>query len=105
MLLTWLLLVHGALPVADSLGIYSGRERQLDVRIPRFEADALVDGDLRDSVWAGAAVLTGFSQYAPNDGVAAADSTQVLVWYTASAIYFGIRAFESVLAGAVGSTG
>src|SRR5438876_7106554 len=73
---------------------YSGRDRQLDVRIPRFEADAVIDGDLADSVWAGAARLTGFSQYAPNDDVPAADSTQVLVWYSATAIYFGIRAFE-----------
>ena len=77
----------------DSL-LYSGRDRQLDVRLPRFDADALVDGNLRDSVWSRAALLTGFSQYAPNDGVGAADSTQVLVWYSPSAIYFGIRAFE-----------
>src|SRR5919109_893458 len=46
------------------------------------------------SVWARAARLTGFSQYAPNDGVPAADSTEVLVWYSPNAIYFGIRAFE-----------
>src|SRR2546430_6510920 len=44
-----------------------------------------------DSTWARAALLTGFSQYAPNDGVSAVDSTQVLVWYSANAIYFGIR--------------
>src|SRR3989449_4160872 len=73
---------------------YSGRDRQLDVRIPRLEAEVVIDGDLSDSVWAHAARLTGFSQYSPNDGVPAADSTQVLVWYSASAIYFGIRAFE-----------
>src|SRR5437016_2958521 len=73
---------------------YSGRDRQLDVQIPRFEADAVIDGDLSDSVWAHAAWLTGFSQYSPNDDVPAADSTQVLVWYSATAIYFGIRAFE-----------
>src|SRR2546421_12472687 len=79
---------------ADSTRTYSGRDHQLDVRIPRFEADAVIDGDLADSVWAGAARLTGFSQYAPNDDVPAADSTQVLVWYLATAIYFGIRAFE-----------
>jgi hypothetical protein len=90
MLLTLCLLLH----CADSLGIYSGRDRQLDVRIPRFEADVLIDGALGDSLWARAAVLTGFSQYAPNDGVPAADSTQILVWYSTSAIYFGIRAFE-----------
>src|SRR2546422_4693025 len=78
----------------DSAPTYSGRDHQLDVPIPRFEADVVVDGDLVDSVWARAARLTGFSQYSPNDGVPAADSTKVLVWYSASAIYFGIRAFE-----------
>src|SRR5881409_3740976 len=92
MLLTLCLLLSCAGP--DSLGIYSGRERQLSVRIPPFDADVVIDGDLSDSVWARAALLTGFSQYAPNDGVAAADSTQVLVWYSSSAIYFGIRAYE-----------
>src|SRR5256712_12815700 len=92
MLLTLCLLLHCS--SADSLGIYSGRQRQLDVRIPRFDTDAVVDGELGDSVWAHAALLTGFSQYAPNDGVSAVDSTQVLVWYSANAIYFGIRAFE-----------
>src|SRR5881396_1104282 len=78
----------------DSAPTYSGRDHQLDVPIPRFETDVVMDGDLADSVWAHAARLTGFSQYSPNDGVPAADSTQVLVWYSATAIYFGIRAFE-----------
>src|SRR6266540_56193 len=90
MLLTLLLLGQ----LADSVLIYSGRDRQLDVRIPRVEADIVIDGDLSESVWVHAAALSGFSQYAPNDGVSAADSTQVLVWYSSSAIYFGIRAFE-----------
>ena len=90
MLLAALVLLH----CCDSAPSYSGRARQLDVPIPRFEADATIDGDLADSVWTHAARLTGFSQYAPNDGLAAADSTQVLVWYSATAIYFGIRAFE-----------
>jgi hypothetical protein len=91
MLLTlWLLL--GAAP--DTLGVYSGRDRQLDVRIPRFDLDVLVDGDLQDSAWIRAALLTGFSQYAPGDGIPAVDSTRVLVWYSSSAIYFGIQAFE-----------
>src|SRR5216117_1396941 len=89
-----LLAVCVVLLCADSASTYSGRDRQLDVRIPRFEADAVIDDDLSDSVWARAARLTGFSQYSPNDDVPAADSTQVLVWYSATAIYFGIRAFE-----------
>jgi len=92
MLLTLCVLLGCAEP--DSLGIYSGRGRQLDVRIPRFDTEVVIDGDLSDSTWARAALLTGFSQYAPNDGVSAVDSTQVLVWYSANAIYFGIRAYE-----------
>src|SRR5881397_1443538 len=89
MLLALCVLLH----CCDS-ATYSGRDRQLDVQVPRFEADAVIDGDLSDSVWAHAARLTGFSQYSPNDDVPAADSTQVLVWYSATAIYFGVRAFE-----------
>ena len=45
-------------------------------------------------MWKQAALLTGFSQFAPQDGIAADDSTQILVWYSATSIHFGIRAFE-----------
>ena len=72
---------------------FSGRERQLEVAPPRTEAEIVVDGRLDEAVWRAAAVLTGFSQYAPVDGNAALDSTEVLVWYSPSAIHFGIRAF------------
>ncbi len=75
-------------------GTYSGTARQLDVKVPRFEQPVAIDGHLDEPVWKSAAVLTGFSQYAPSDGVPAADSTQVLVWYSATAIHFGIRAFQ-----------
>src|SRR3954462_11868199 len=92
MLLTLCLLLACRAP--DSPGIYSGRDRRLDVAIPRFDADITIDGDFAETPWLHAATLTGFLQYAPNDGVPAADSTQVLVWYSHTAIYFGIRAFE-----------
>ena len=39
-------------------------------------------------------VLTGFSLYQPVDGRPAPDSTEVLVWYSPTAIHFGVRAFE-----------
>src|SRR5256886_4220659 len=71
-----------------------GRVQELAWRIPRLEAELVIDGAVWDSVWARGARLSGFSQSAPNDGVPAADSTQVLVWYSGSAIYFGIRAYE-----------
>lgn len=54
-----------------------------------------MDGTLDDPVWQQAAVLTGFSEYTPVDGPPAQDSTEVYVWYSHRAIYFGVRAFET----------
>ncbi|HEY3013094.1 MAG TPA: DUF5916 domain-containing protein [Gemmatimonadales bacterium] len=93
MLLALLLLVYpDSVPLPT---IYNGRAGQLEVRIPRHEAAPSIDGKLDEAVWGEAALLTGFSQFSPTDGVPASDSTQVLVWYSASAIHFGIRAFEA----------
>ena len=79
----------------DPASVYSGRDGRLDVHPPRLEAEVKVDGKLDEPAWAEAAMLTGFSQFTPVDGIPAADSTEVLVWYSATAIYFGIRAFEA----------
>jgi hypothetical protein len=76
--------------------VYNGRANELRVKPPRLdEAGSAVDASLDEPQWRQAAVLTGFSQFSPQDGVPAQDSTQVLVWYSATAIHFGIRAFES----------
>src|SRR5215472_3664784 len=75
--------------------VYDGRSGRLNVRIPHVDTDAPVDGTLAAPTWQQAAVLTGFSEYQPVDGVPAEDSTQVLVWYSSRAIYFGIRAYEA----------
>ena len=65
------------------------------VSIPRVaDAVARVDGRLDEPVWARAAVLRDFSQYLPNDDRPADDSTTVLVWYSPTAIWFGIRAYQ-----------
>lgn len=74
--------------------VYNGRDRQLTVAIPRIESDVTIDGRLDEPVWRNAALLTGFSLYQPADGRPAPDSTEVRVWYSPTAIYFGIRAFE-----------
>jgi hypothetical protein len=79
--------------------VYSGRANQTRVKIPRFDSSVRIDGVLDEPVWQDAALLTGFSEYRPVEGRAAADSTEVRVWYSAHAIYFGVRAF-----GPAGST-
>jgi hypothetical protein len=87
--LTW---PHPHLPVQPT---YSGRANDVHVRASRVEASAVIDGNLNEAVWSDAALLTGFSQFSPQDGIPAADSTQVLVWYSPTALYVGIRAFEA----------
>ena len=52
---------------------------EMTAAIDAFEADATIDGALTDSVWQHAAVLTGFSEFSPQDGIPAADSTQANV--------------------------
>lgn len=82
--------------VLHSTRPYSGTMGQTAVTVPRIaESGVVVDGQLSEDVWAQAAVLTGFSEYSPVDGRPAEDSTEVLVWYSPTAIWFGVRAFES----------
>ena len=73
--------------------VYDGRRGSLAVSTPRDAATIEVDGVLNEPVWRKAALLTGFSQYFPTDGVAARDSTEVFVFYTPTALHVGIRAY------------
>jgi hypothetical protein len=75
--------------------VHSGRDDRTAVRPPRAELPVAIDGVLDEPVWAQAVTLSGFSQFSPVDGVPAQDSTEVLVWYSPTAIHFGIRAFEA----------
>jgi len=74
--------------------VYNGRQNQTTVAIPKVDAKPDIDGNLDEAVWRQAALLTGFSLYQPVDQRPAPDSTEVLVWYSTEAIYFGIRAYE-----------
>ena len=71
---------------------FSGVDRQLQVPAPRLDAEVTIDGVLDEPVWQQAAALTGFSRYAPVDGGPADRETEVLVWYSPTAMHFGIRA-------------
>jgi hypothetical protein len=76
--------------------VFSGRNGELDVTAVRVEDPGItVDARLDEPAWARAAVLTDFTQYEPVEGMAATEPTQVRVFYTSSAIYFGIEAFDS----------
>jgi hypothetical protein len=83
-------------PIASSPDprVYSGREGRIEVAPPKLAETVVVDGVLDEPAWTRAAILTGFSQFTPVDGQAAADSTEVLVWYSSRALHLGVRAWD-----------
>ncbi|MFP5353757.1 MAG: DUF5916 domain-containing protein [Gemmatimonadota bacterium] len=83
-------------------GVFHGRLGQVDVAPPRLEQSVTIDGVLGEAAWGEAALLTGFSQFQPADQRPSTDSTEVLVWYSPTAIHFGVRAFAP--AGSVNAT-
>lgn len=76
--------------------VFHARDGHAEVRLSTAQADSLVtvDGRLDEPIWHSAALLTGFSLYQPVDGRPSPDSTEVRVWYSPTAMHFGIRAFE-----------
>jgi len=87
--------LSGTTASSDS-AVFSGRNGQLDVTLPRIQdPDIDIDGRLDEDVWAHAAVLSDFTQYQPVEGIPATEPTEVRIFYTADAIYFGLRAFDS----------
>jgi hypothetical protein len=76
----------------SSQATHSGQAGQVDVVPPRLDQGVEIDGHLDEPAWAAAASLTDFSTYAPVDGAPSPTRTEVLVWYSPAAIYFGVRA-------------
>ncbi len=75
--------------------VYSGLEGQIDIAAPRAaDPDIAIDGRLDDAAWSEAALLTGFSQFDPTEGIPATQETEVLLLISEDAIYFGVRAFD-----------
>ena len=63
---------------------------------PRVVAEVVIDGRLDEAVWRQATRLDGFHQFQPVDSRPAEDSTVVLVWYSPTAIHFGVLAYDRV---------
>ena len=88
-------LLMASATLLQAQGTFHGRQGELVARVAANDATITIDGILDETAWKAASRLTGFSSYLPFDGRPAQDSTEVLVWYSASAVYFGIRAFET----------
>jgi hypothetical protein len=75
--------------------VYSGREGNLDVAVPQIgEPQVRIDGRLDEPIWQQAALLKDFTQFEPVEGIPSTEATEVYVFYSSDAIYFGIRAWD-----------
>jgi hypothetical protein len=63
--------------------------------VPRIEEQVVIDGRLDEPAWKAAARLTGFWEYRPTDSRPASERTEVLIWYSPSALHIGVLAFDS----------
>ncbi|HET8644925.1 MAG TPA: DUF5916 domain-containing protein, partial [Vicinamibacteria bacterium] len=79
-----LLAARAPLPAADAP----------TVTVPRLETELAIDGVLDEPAWEQAGRLEGFHQYQPVDGRPAEEKTEVRVFYTPTAICFGIVALD-----------
>ena len=61
---------------------------------PQIDTAIAIDGRLDEPVWQRAARINGFHQFRPVDQRAADQRTEVLVWYSPTAMYFGIIAHD-----------
>ena len=68
------------------------QEARPAVAVPRLSAVVTIDGVLDEPVWQQAARLDGFHQYQPADGRPARERTEVMLWYSANALFVGIKA-------------
>ena len=81
--------------VRDEAATYTGASAEIEVATPSVvDADIDIDGRLDDAVWSQAALLDGFTQFKPVEGIAASQRTEVLVLVDEDAIYFAIKAFD-----------
>jgi hypothetical protein len=88
-------LVLTSLLISPDTLLFSGRIQQLEVNPPRIESPQIrIDGELAEEVWDNAAVLAGFTQYEPVEGIPSTEDTEVRVLYSQEAIYFGVQAFD-----------
>ena len=84
------------LPTVATASTNEDPDGEIVRQVPRIEgAEITIDGILSEGVWSSAERFSGFSDYLPIDGRPSQDSTEVLVWYSPTAIHFGIRAYET----------
>lgn len=89
-------LAAGELEASSAPRLVAGSDTLAALRIdPDLEGGVHVDGLLSEPFWQRAAVIDGFMQREPEEGVPATETTEVRVVYDDDALYVGIVARDS----------
>nr|MBA3247098.1 carbohydrate binding family 9 domain-containing protein [Pyrinomonadaceae bacterium] len=83
-----------AAPAPAKSSIALPPEKAQPVRIPRFSAAPVIDGQLDEEVWKQAVVLKDFYQINPGDNIAPTAPTELLIGYDDRHLYLGWRAYD-----------
>ncbi len=89
-------------------GVAYGQESRTDSRPFAIEAPLaarppVIDGVIGDDEWAGAAVVSEFTQVEPVEGAKPSERTEILILVDADAIYFALKCFDSAPEGVAGT--
>ena len=91
---------------APAAAVYDGGAGLLEVASPSVpEAEIVIDGELGEAAWESAALLTGFTQFDPVEGVPATQRTEARVLVTPDAVYLGVMAYDDEEGGIRGTLG
>jgi hypothetical protein len=69
-------------------------EKARPVHIPRLEKAPIIDGQINDEAWKGAAVFNDFYQVEPGDNLPPSQPTEVLMGYDSKSLYIAFRAHD-----------
>jgi hypothetical protein len=80
---------------ADAQTANTSPAASFDVKAVQVAKPPVIDGDVDDSEWDGATVVTGFIQYEPRRGDRSDVRTDALMLYDAGHLYVAFRAWDS----------
>src|SRR5262245_55434330 len=93
--LTVLVVSGGSTVAAQTPAGVTARAASIEVRAVRTARPPVIDGRLDDESWATATPVSEFTQVDPDEGKPATERTEVRFLYDNTALYVGIRLFDS----------
>jgi len=75
--------------------IATDADERKSVRVVRVSTPPVIDGNLDDTVWQQAEVITDFHQIRPGDGATPSEPTELYLLYDDDALYIGARMHDS----------